>query len=434
MTIQCIGINHNTAPVSIRERLALDKSQIRAMLARCGCGERESVGRYSELILLSTCNRVEAYAVSSLDSFNDLKALLAESTDITPEEIAPYLYQFSDMDAARHLFRVAAGLDSMVLGEPQILGQVAEAYTLSLSIGSSGLILSRLFQAAIHAAKRAQHETAISANPVSVSSVAVHLVASVVKRLDRSNVLVVGAGETAELAVEALRKRGVQEITVVNRSVDRARALADRWGAQAKSFETLGEHLSQADVVICSTGAPHTLFDQELVGRAMAGRSRRSMVMVDLAVPRDIDEDVRELEGVYVYDIDQLQERQTQSVTERESEIPHVEAILDDELRAFARWRRCLAIRPVIKALHQQAEAVRRQEVSKTLRKMSNLTEEAEQQIDALTRALVKKLLHQPTSCLKEQSLNGQAAKYALFAREFFGLETSSEDAEGHEA
>ncbi|MFV2044428.1 MAG: glutamyl-tRNA reductase [Anaerolineales bacterium] len=426
MSIFCIGVNNQTAPISLRERLALSEAQMRASLARCGCGDREVRGPNSELILLSTCNRVEMYAISSSNRFEDSEELLAEITGVAREEFAPHLYRYRDLAAARHLFSVAAGLDSMVLGEPQILGQVAESYTLALSIGSTGLILSRLFQCAIHAAKRAHHETDISTNPATVSSVAVHLIASVVRPLNEAHVLMVGAGEMAEMAVEALRKRGVSDITVVNRTVARARLLADRWHAQARGFESLEEQLVKSDVVISSTSAPHAIFRRDNVKKAMEHRPSRPLIMMDIAVPRDIDGDVRDLELVYLYDIDQLQDHLTHSVEGRKAEVPKVEAILAEELRDFEDWYQRLAIRPVIKAIHQQAEEIRSRQVEKALRRLSNLNVEAQEQIETLTKALVKKLLHEPTSCLKEQSRNGQAAEYALYARELFGLDGKS--------
>lgn len=321
MTIQCMGLNHETAPVSLREQLSLTEPQLRAAMARCGCGERSAVGGYSELVLLSTCNRVELYAETRTDRAEDLISLLGEITGADCGEFRRHLYHYLDLEAVRHLFKVAAGLDSMVIGEPQILGQVAEAYTLALSVGSTGLILSRLFQHAIHAGKRAHHETSISSNPASVSSVAVQLIASRVNPLPRARVLVVGAGEMAELAVEALRKRGVTGITVVNRSVSRAQQLAGRWGAEARAFEDLGKELVNADVVISSTGAPHTIFRADFVGEAMRRRPERPLIMMDIAVPRDIDPAVGSIKRVHVYDIDYLRHHLSQSVDERRAEV-----------------------------------------------------------------------------------------------------------------
>lgn len=405
----------------------MSNAQQRAALARCGCGDREATGSYSELILLSTCNRVEMYTVGAAD-FAEAEELLSEITSVNREEIAVYLYHYQDLEAAEHLFAVAAGLDSMVLGEPQILGQVAEAYTTALSVGSTGLVLSRLFQSAIHAAKRSHHETSISSNPATVSSVAVHLVASILEAMEDARVLVVGAGEMAELAVEALRKRGVRAITVVNRTVAKARELAEQWDSQAKGFEYLDEELTKTDVVISSTSAPHTLFNRKNIGAAMERRPERSLILIDIAVPRDVDADVREIDHVHVYDIDQLNDHLSRSVEERKAEVPNVQAILKEELAGFEDWYQRLEIRPLIKALHQQAETIRKQQVEKALRRLQESEVETHEEIELLTKALVKQLLHTPTHCLKEQSRNGHAAQYALYARELFGIDTIEDD------
>ena len=383
MPIYCVGLNHRTAPLELRERLAFSRSQIRATLARCGYGDREAVGNSSELTLLSTCHRTELYAVAGDDADGALIDLLAESSGVPRAEFEPHLYQFRQLQAARHLFRVAAGLDSMVLGEPQILGQVAEAHTLALSVGATGLVLSRVFRSALHAGKRARHETAIAAKPATISSVAVHLVASLVPDLQHAHILVVGTGEMAKLSVEALRKRTVERITVINRTLTRAQALANRWSAEAKPFEALQQALAEADVVICSTGAPHAIIRRELVSRATTQRPRRPLILMDIAVPRDVDEDVEELDQVYVYDLDRIQEHLTQSVEEREAEVPQVVAILEEEMDSFIGWYAGLAIRPVIKAIRQQAEEIRGQVLARTLRRLSDLSPEAQQELEA---------------------------------------------------
>ncbi len=429
MPIYCVGLNHRTAPLELRERLAFSKSQIRAMLARCGFGDREGVGDYSELTLLSTCLRTELYAAAGGNADDALIDLLAESSGVPRAEFESHLYQFKHLHAVRHLFRVAAGLDSMVLGEPQVLGQVAEAHTVALSVGATRLVLSRVFRSAIHAGKRARHETAIALRPATISSVAVHLAANLVPDLLHAHILVVGAGEMAELSVEALRKRKVKRITVINRTVTRAQALAIRWSAEAKPFEALQQALAEADIVICSTGAPHAIIRRGLVERAMAQRPLQPLILMDIAVPRDVENDVDELDQVTVYDLDQLQEHLSQSVEEREAEVPRVEAILEEEMEAFTEWYAGLSIRPVIKAMRQQAEEIRGRVLARTLRRLSDLSPESQQELEALTRVLVKKLLHQPTMALKEQSKNGQAAKYAMIARELFGIAPPEVDA-----
>ena len=426
MHILCLGVNHQTAPLTLRERLAFDPAHTRVTLSRYGFGRTPDEG-VAELVILSTCNRVEVYAYGPEPAFEPLRALLSEAAGIPAAEFAGHSYSLVDMEAVGHLFRVAAGLDSMILGEPQILGQVAEAHTLALRAGSSGLVLARLFQSAIHSGKRARHETDIAVNPANVSAVAVHLVASVVHRLEAAHVVVIGAGEMAELAVEALRKRSVRRITVVNRSVANGQELARRWQADVRPFEALAEALGQADVVISSTGAPHTVIHPEMVAAAMADRPDRPLVIVDVAVPRDVEADVDDLPGVHVYDLDRLNAHVSRSVDERRAQVPAVEAILEKEIDAFRAWLKGLAVRPLIRALRQQAEAIRRAEVERTLRRFNGVGVEAQAELDALTRALVNKLLHAPTRCLAEKSAAGEGAQYALTARELFDLVSASE-------
>jgi len=421
MHILCLGLNQNTAPLSLREKLAFDLARTRATLARFGFG-RTGDGPIANLAILSTCNRVELYALSSLPDLAALAALLAEATGVPPEQFAGHVYRLADIAAVEHLFRVAAGLDSMVLGEPQILGQVAEAHNLALRAGSSGLVLSRLFQAAIHAGKRARHETDIAVHPANVSTVAVHLIASIVPDLRAARVAVVGAGEMAELAVEALRKRFVQTITLVNRSVANAQELACRWQAEPRPFEALPEILRQADVVVSSTGAPHAVIHFETVRAAMADRPGRPLVIVDLAVPRDVEASVDELAGVYVYDLDRLHAHLRQSVDERRDQVPAVERILEEEIQAFAGWLKSLAVRPLVRALRHRAEAIRRTEVERTLRRADGRWAPQREELDALTRALVNKLLHAPTRLLIEKSREADGVQYALAARALFDL------------
>ena len=428
MHIHCVGLNHHSAPVSLRERLSFDRRQLRATLARCGCGGRENAAPLSELVILSTCNRVEMYAVASSRDEAPLIELLCEASDIEPGTLSELLYSYQDLEAVHHLYRVACGLDSMVLGEPQILGQVADAYSQALTVGSAGLVLSRAFQGAIHTGKRAHSETSISVNPATVSSVAVHLIASVVPSLEEARVLVVGAGEMAELAIEALRKRSVRHISVINRTVARAEDLARRWTAEARPFEALELELRKADIVISSTAAPHAIFSTAMVSRAMALRPERSLMLIDIAVPRDVEPEVGEIRGVRLYDIDDLESQVRVSLGERRSQVPKVETIIKEELEEFTAWYESLAIRPVVKAMRQQAERIRRREVDRTIRRLASLDVEAREEIEALTRALVKKLLHAPTMCLKEQSRNGNAAQYALIARELFGIDAASDE------
>jgi glutamyl-tRNA reductase len=431
--ILCVGVNHQTASVALRERLAFSTHRLEQALTHSIEGNESAAGEIEELVILSTCNRVEVYAVSQQPAFDLLEAFLSEPQNIpacelspgelSPGELSPSLYHLMDGDAIKHLFRVAAGLDSLVIGEPQILGQVAQAYEAAKQNGSAGKILSQLFQAAIRAGKRTHTETTISRNPASIASVAVHLISETVPDLPSARVLVLGAGEMAELSVESLRKRGVKEITVINRTLEKAQELARRWDGQAGALYMLPEYLPDMDIVISSTGAPHTIIQRELVHSAIRERPNRRLVFMDIAVPRDVDEGVRDLAGVRLFDMDQLSETLHTSLAQRQSQVPRVEAILAEEQAAFEAYLAALNVVPIIVELREQANSIRQNEVEKALRRMPQLTPEMERQIEALTISIVNKILHSPTSRLREEAQGPQAGDYADITRYLFGLE-----------
>jgi len=420
MHIHCLGINHTTASIDLRERLAFHEDSLRAGLARLGCGLMGD--SLSELVILSTCNRIELYAVSPHLEAQDLELFLSEARNVPVKELRPHLYHHCDEDAIHHLLRVASGLDSLVLGEPQILGQVTNALELARGAGSSGPLLSRLFQRAFRVGNRARTETHIARNPASVSSLAASLAEKSVRALANAQIVILGAGEMAELAMEALRKRGAVKVLVLNRTLERAELLAKRWQAQASTFERMAEALSAADVLLSSTGAPHTIISPALVARTMAERPSRPLVMIDIAVPRDVDPKCNEIEHVRVYDIDSLHARLEHSLAEREGEVPKVEDILQEELADFMAYFNSMDMLPLIAEVHQQAEAIRQAELNKTLRRLPDLTEAEKARIDALTQALVKKLLNAPTTHLRAQANQPTATDYAHLARTLFGL------------
>lgn len=422
MTILCVGLSHHTAPVEVRERVHYSPEALKAALSRLGCDHACRPVEFVELAILSTCNRLELYALSHTDRFEPLIEFVAETTGVPRAEFEPHLYCHLGADAVQHLNRVAAGLDSMILGEPQILGQVTDAYESGLSQGAIGPVLSALLRGAIHAGKRARTETAISRNPASVSSVAAQLADSVVHDLKAAQIAVLGAGEMAELAVEALRKRQATHITVVNRTHDRAAQLAARWQARALTFEQLTPALLEADIVIASTGAPHILIKPSAVREVMAQRPDRPLIFIDIAVPRDVDPEVNALPNVRCYDIDQLEARVNGSLVERQQAVPQVEAIVSDETENFMTWLHSLDIAPVIAGLRAKAEVIRRAEVDKTLRHLKDLSEADKRRIEALSEALVSKLLHDPTLRLKAEASNGHAAEYAAALRHLFAL------------
>jgi glutamyl-tRNA reductase len=349
---------------------------------------------------------------------------------VPSEEFHPFCYTLSDVEAVRHLFTVSAGLDSLVIGEPQILGQVTRALELSRAQGTAGPVLNRLFQAAIHAGKRARTETNISRNPASVSSLAASVAERAVPYMQEARVLILGAGEMAELTVEALRKRGVEKITVINRTLERARDLAQRWGARSATFEFLEESLVDADILISSTGAPHLMVTAEMVARSMHSRAQRPLMLIDIALPRDIDPEAADIPHVKLIDIDGLNAKLEHSLSERMAEVPHVEAILEEELAESAAYLRSLDVLPLIAGIHQRAEAIRQAELEKTLRRLPDLSANEIERIEAMTQALVRKLLEAPTHRLREEATHTHGPEYTIVARRLFGLEKNEGSAD----
>jgi glutamyl-tRNA reductase len=421
--IQCLGLNHNSASVALREKLAFSPHRLNAALARIGCGDDPAWCNLRELVILSTCNRVELYAVSVGSGFDQLETLLAEPHNIRHSELRPALYRLLDEGAISHLMDVAAGLDSVVLGEPQILGQVTDAYMAARRVGTAGKILSRLFQSAIQAGKRARTETAISHNPASIASVAIKLISETVPDVPVSKIMVLGAGEMAELVVESLRKRGAGHFVVVNRTLKKAQELADRWDGQAASLEMLLEILPEADIVITSTGAPHTIIHKTMVEKSMLKREAQPVVFMDIAVPRDVDNDINEVPGVRLFDMDTLSQQLQTSLVQRQAEIPQVKAILVEERARFIEYLATLDILPLIIELRTRADAIRVAEMDRAIRRMPDLSPEDEQRIDTLTRSIVKKILHKPTIRLREVAGSSHASDYADITRGLFGLD-----------
>lgn len=420
MQIITLGINHNTASVQLREQLSLSEDEIRATLSSLATAPVTSA--FAELVILSTCNRTELYAISSHLTFAELEIFLSEICGVPVNVFRPNVYQYKDVEAARHLFDVAAGLDSLVIGEPQILGQIVRALELSREQNMAGPVLNHLFQSAIHAGKRARTETGISRNPASVSSLAASLAERVVHPIGEAQVVILGAGEMAELAVEALRKRGAKRILVVNRTLERAHAIADRWSADITTFENLGSALLSADILISSTGAPHLILTEKMVNDAMTAREQRPLVLIDIAMPRDIDPAAAHIPHVKLYDIDNLNEKLEGALAERMAEVPQVHAILDEEIAEFAEYVKSLEMIPLIADIRQKAEGIRQEMLEKTLRRLPDLTDAERARIEAMTQALVKQILHTPTSRLRAEAACPHAPEYATVARTLFGL------------
>ncbi len=414
MPVFCLGLNHRTAPVALREQLAFTTEQLQTVLEQVGRGVE--AGALQELVVLSTCNRMELYAAGKGILQQDLLSLLEAVHQRALTEFQTHFYWLEEKDAARHLFRVAAGLDSLVIGEPQILGQVSQALERARAAGAAGPVLNRLFQAALHAGKRARTETAISRQPASVASLAATQAIQAAGAAQDLHIVVLGAGEMARLTVAALRKRGAEHIWVLNRTLERAEALASQWQGRAASLDALEAALAWADVFIASAGAPHFLVHAEMVARAMRLRPQRPLVMLDIAVPRDVEPAAGHLLNVRLFDIDQLNQRLEVSLAARQREIPRVEAILVEELQDFLAYLRSLDVLPVIAELSAYAEQVRRAEVEKTLRRMPGLSASEQERVDRMSRALVKKLLAPAFRQLR------QDAEYAFVLRQLFNL------------
>ena len=421
--IHCLGLNHNTASVALRERLAFTRHRLQTALARVGCGNDPDWADIQELVILSTCNRVELYAVGSGLVSEKLESFLSETQNVPIVEFSESLYRLVDEEAISHLMRVASGLDSVVIGEPQILGQVTDAYAAAKQQGTVGKILSHLFRSAIHTGKRARNETTINHNPASIASVAVNLISEAVPNLSTAKIMVLGAGDMAELAVEALRKRGANDILVINRTLEKAQELAQRWAGRAAVLEMLLDHLPEMDIVITSTGAPHVVVWRPMVEDAMRLRPQKPLVLMDIAVPRDVDDEVKKIQGVQLYDIDSLSEILQTGLALRQAQIPKVEAILAEELAGFRAYLSSLDVLPIIIEMRKQADNIRQIEMQKSIRRMSDLTPEMEKQIEALTNAIVNKILHRPTSRLRGESHGPYAAEYASLTRDLFGLD-----------
>ncbi len=425
MKILLLGLSHKTAPVEIREHLDFNQNRLRSTLTHFDTNHSKAhLTDVHEGIILSTCNRMEIYALvqDPQVAARDIIKLLSRSCGVSPELFAEHLYTFKDEEAAGHLFKVAAGLDSMVLGESQILGQVTDAYEAALSQRAAGTVLSALFRAAIHAGKRVRTETQIGVNPSSISSVAAGLAEQLLGNLPEQHVVLFGAGKMGAIAVRALRKRGVFRITVANRTFRNAEALAREWGGKAITFQQMPEALVSADIVITSTGAPHTIINRQLLEPAMNMRPDRGLFIIDIAVPRDVDSDVTELPNVYLRDIDDLQGQADNNVAAREAEIPRVKTIVKEEVSGFLKWYASLDVVSTITQLRSHIEELRLRELKQLFNRL-DLDEREQEMVKRMSHRLVNKILHQPTRRLKNQAAEGNGVLYVSAIRHLFVLD-----------
>jgi glutamyl-tRNA reductase len=405
MTLALIGVNHKTAPIALRERIAISRDDLaeatRALAAEPGV---------AECMIVSTCNRVELLAaVESPET--DLAGFLHRQFALDPATLAPHLYQLHDQEAVRHLFRVAASLDSMVVGEPQILGQVKEAFAVARNAGAVGSQLEHLLQSAFAAAKRVRTETAIGSNSVSIASVAVELARKIFGSLQGRTIFLVGAGKMSELAARHLVQQGAGSILVTNRTEERARQLAEPFQGRVVPFDQLHEVAAEADIVISSTGAPHPIFRREHGQAFMHRRRNRPMFFIDIAVPRDVDPAVNQIEGIFVYDIDDLQQVAAAHIAERKSQAGDAEGLIAAEVERFHQRRRAVNVAPAIVSLQRQGEEIRQAELRRIHARLGTLTDEQLAAVEALTRGLVNKFLHPPMQALKQAARDNDSTR-----------------------
>jgi glutamyl-tRNA reductase len=413
-----LGISHKTAPLALRERLALPEGRATGVLS-----ELVSDEAIHEAVALSTCNRTELYllAADPVEAESIALAALARQASIPPTELFGRLYAMRGLEAVGHLFEVAAGLDSMIVGEAEIQGQVKRAYELALVEGVTGPLTNRLFRDALAAGKRVRTETAIGRARTSVATVAVELARETLGDLSGRRVLVIGAGENGELTARALGQAGVSTVFVANRRYDRAIGLAQRFGGEAVRFDQLPHELARADIVVSATASPHQIVGREELELVAAERNGRSLILIDIAVPRDIDPDVHELPGIALYDMDDLQREVARNLSGREAEATRARAVIEREVARFADWLASLEVVPTIAALRERGDQVVEQVLAENAGRWELLSEADRERVELLARAIVRRVLHEPTLRLKRQEQGSYAHVQAL--RELFGLD-----------
>src|SRR3989441_3660257 len=417
MNFQLIGVNHKSAPVEVRERLAIPESRLPEAMQRLAAYPGVDEG-----LILSTCNRVELLPQTKNGSV-DLRGFVGNYFKVNPADLEPHLYEYREQDAIRHLFRVTASLDSMVVGEPQILGQVKEAYATGGAVGAVHSQLDLLLTRAFAVAKRVRTETAVGSSAVSVASVAVELAKKIFGSLNGKHVYLVGAGKMSELAARHLLAHGAASIFVANRTYDRASQLAAKFNGQAIRFEELYETCDRADIVITSTGAPVTIFHREHGERFMSRRKNRPMFFIDIAVPRDVDPEMNKLDGIFVYDIDDLQEAVTSNVEGRRKEAEHAESIIEAGVERFQARLETLDVVPTIVSLQDHLETIRQAEIDRVRGRLGPLSPEQELALETLTHGIVNKIMHTPISTLKTAAREPEATTVIDIVRRLFNLQ-----------
>jgi glutamyl-tRNA reductase len=428
--IVLLGMNHRSAPLELREQLAVDDpAPLLQKLVRSD--------EIDEAVLFSTCNRVELVAVTRsleaarlrLRSFF-ARELAGEDARFAGGDLGEHLYEHRDGDAMRHVLRVASSLDSMVVGEPQILGQTKEAYRVASECGAAGPLLGRLFQNAFATAKRVRAETRIAERPVSVARVAVELARQIFEDLSEKQALLIGAGEMIEMALELLRGDGLAAIRVVNRTPERAAELARRFGATAHGLDELPALLPEVDVVLTSIGGSRPILSVESISQALRARGNRPVFVIDIGVPRNADPEINRLDNVYLYDIDDLGSMARENAEQRRRETARAETIVEEQRQRFDGWLAALRAVPTIKHLRERVEAIRTAELERAFRRIP-LEEEQREAVEALTRSITNKILHAPLSRLRREAEREEGMAYLEAARVLFGLDDDADPAGG---
>ncbi len=417
MNFVVIGVNHQTAPVEVREQFAISEARLPEAV--------KSLATYpgvEEGMIVSTCNRVEMLARTTNGSA-DMHGFLRQFYGFDPEPYRKYLYEHYERDAVRHVFRVASSLDSMIVGEPQILGQVKEAYATARALGAVNSQLDALLTRSFAVAKRVRNETAVATSAVSIASVAVDLAKKIFGNLQGKSVYLVGAGKMCELAARHLLAHGAKQIYVANRTYERAAALAKKFNGQAIPFERLYETVPKADIVISSTGAPHTIFRKEHGDRFLHQRRNSPMFFIDIAVPRDIDPELNKLDGIFVYDIDDLQQVVSSHIADRKTEADRAEAIVQLEVDKFESRLQTLDVVPTIVSLQEHLETVRQAEIDRVRGRLGTLSPEQELAVEALSRGIINKIMHTPITTLKSAARESSEVTTVVdLVRKLFGL------------
>jgi glutamyl-tRNA reductase len=417
-----IGVSYKTAPVEVRERVALPDTRAAEFVR-----DLRGTGEVQEAVAISTCNRTELYVVvgNPVEAESRALGMLASQAGIRPTELAPAIYALRNCDAARHLYRVTAGLDSMIIGEAEIQGQIKRSYEAAITGESAGPLTNHLFKAALATGKRVRHETAIGERQLSLPAVAVALAREQLGDLHGRVVVIVGTGETGELAARALADSGALPVFVASRRRDRAISLARRYGGESASFDELPGALERADMLVAATASPHLLLEAAELAEVMAMRGGRPLLLIDLAVPRDIDAGCGEIDGVSLYDIDDLQAVIARNRKVRQVEARKAEGIVEEEIQHFATWLGSLEVLPTLAALRVHATQIAEQVVAENAGKWEHLSPRDAERVDAMARAIVNRMLHAPTARLKELQDDRVHARMAMI-RDLFGLEVEN--------